>query len=58
MRKRSIDPGAIPPSFDEGLTEVPDPALIQQDMATIQNIMWNYVGLVRSARRLDRAISD
>ena len=53
-----VDAGDIPPWFDEGLTEVPDPALIQQDMATIQNIMWNYVGLVRSARRLDRAISD
>jgi L-aspartate oxidase len=51
-------PDDIPPWYDEGLTLVADPALIQQDMANIQNIMWNYVGLVRSARRLDRAISD
>lgn len=48
----------IPPWHDEGLTVTADPALIQQDMANIQHIMWNYVGLVRSARRLDRAISD
>jgi L-aspartate oxidase len=48
----------IPPWYDQGLTVAPDPALIQQDMANIQHIMWNYVGLVRSARRLDRAISD
>jgi L-aspartate oxidase len=48
----------IPPWYDEGLTGTADPALIQQDMANIQHIMWNYVGLVRSARRLDRAISD
>jgi L-aspartate oxidase len=53
-----IQPDDIPPWYDEGLTEVADPALIQQDMTTIQHIMWNYVGLVRSARRLDRAISD
>jgi L-aspartate oxidase len=53
-----IEPGDIPPWYDEGLTETADPALIHQDMATIQHIMWNYVGLVRSARRLDRAISD
>jgi L-aspartate oxidase len=53
-----IDAADIPPWYDEGLTEAPDPALIHQDMTTIQHIMWNYVGLVRSARRLDRAISD
>lgn len=35
-----------------------DPALIRQDMITIKNIMWNYVGLVRSTQRLARAISD
>lgn len=32
-----------------------DPALIAQDWLTIQHTMWNYVGLVRSTKRLDRA---
>jgi L-aspartate oxidase len=54
----SIATADIPPWYDEGLTDTPDPALIHQDMASIQHIMWNYVGLVRSARRLDRAIND
>jgi L-aspartate oxidase len=53
-----IDPDDLPPWHEEGVIAIADPALIQQDFATIQNIMWNYVGLVRSARRLDRAISD
>jgi L-aspartate oxidase len=37
-------------------TEQPDPALIAQDMSSLKHIMWNYVGLVRTQRRLDRAI--
>ena len=53
-----FDPKDIPPWYDEGLVEVADPALIHQDMVTVQHIMWNYVGLVRSARRLERAIDD
>jgi len=32
-----------------------DPALIAQDWMVIRHTMWNYVGLVRSERRLDRA---
>ena len=32
-----------------------DPALIAQDWLVIRHTMWNYVGLVRSGRRLDRA---
>lgn len=32
-----------------------DPALIQQDWLTIKNTMWNYVGLVRTKNRLNRA---
>jgi L-aspartate oxidase len=47
------------PSWDEsGLSAEPDPALIQGDMQTIQNIMWHYVGLVRSGDRLSRAIRE
>lgn len=47
------------PRWDEsGLVADADPALIQGDMQTIQNIMWHYVGLVRSADRLSRAIRE
>jgi L-aspartate oxidase len=35
--------------------EPADPALIAQDWLTIRQTMWNYVGLVRSSKRLDRA---
>ena len=45
----------IPPWQRTG-TELPDPALIAQDMSSIKHIMWNYVGLVRTQRRLARAI--
>jgi L-aspartate oxidase len=48
----------IPPWDESGLSSEPDPALIQGDMQTIQNIMWHYVGLVRSADRLSRAIRE
>ncbi len=47
----------IPPWQDTG-QEIPDPALITQDMTSIKHIMWNYVGLVRSTPRLARAISE
>ena len=33
-----------------------DPALIAQDWMTIKQTMWNYVGLVRSGRRMERAL--
>jgi L-aspartate oxidase len=49
---------SIPPWDEGGLTAEPDPALIQGDLQTIQNIMWHYVGLVRSADRLSRAIRE
>ena len=40
------------------MTEPADPALIEHDMATIKHTMWYYVGLVRSRRRLERALRD
>jgi L-aspartate oxidase len=45
----------IPPWQATG-AELPDPALIAQDMSSLRHIMWNYVGLVRTTRRLLRAI--
>jgi L-aspartate oxidase len=48
----------VPPWDESGLVAEDDPALIQGDMQTIQNIMWHYVGLVRNADRLSRAIRE
>jgi L-aspartate oxidase len=51
-------PTDIPPWDESGLTQESDPALIQGDLQTIQNIMWHYVGLIRSGDRLNRAIRE
>jgi L-aspartate oxidase len=48
----------VPRWEEEGLEEEADPALIWRDMRTIQHTMWHYVGLVRSAKRLARALRD
>ena len=60
---RSPAPGSpsltdVPPWEEKGLVADADPALIQGDMQTIQNIMWHYVGLVRNADRLSRAVRE
>jgi L-aspartate oxidase len=36
----------------------PDPALIEADMTTLKNVMWHYVGLLRTEDRLARAERD
>ena len=51
------DPQDIPQWVETG-TEEPDAALVSQDMNAIQHLMWNYVGLVRTDRRLQRAIRE
>ncbi len=51
------DASNIPPWIEAG-DETPDPALIQQDMISIKHIMWNYVGLVRTSPRLERALRE
>ncbi len=47
----------LPYPFEKNSEEV-DMACIKQDWQTLKNIMWNYVGLIRSKKRLKRAISD
>ncbi|NIM02204.1 MAG: L-aspartate oxidase [Acidobacteria bacterium] len=48
----------IPAWHDDDLMTEADPALIQGDMQTIRNLMWHYVGLVRSEERLNRATRE
>jgi L-aspartate oxidase len=47
----------IPPWRETG-TDMPDSALINQDMSVIKNIMWNYTGLIRTTERLQRAMRE
>lgn len=54
----AVGPDDVPRWEEEGLEEEADPALIWRDVRTIQHTMWHYVGLVRSARRLARALRD
>src|SRR5512136_2223396 len=53
----ALDPDLIPAWQYIG-DEEPDPALIGQDMSVIKNMMWNYVGLVRTTDRLNRALRE
>ena len=58
LAKRQLpDKNDYPPWQQMG-AEKPDPALISQDMSSIKNIMWNYVGLMRSRNRLERALRE
>lgn len=52
--KESDIPAWIYPDQEEEA----DPALIQQDWFSIRSTMWNYVGIVRTVKRLDRATAD
>ncbi len=42
------------PEKEEGI----DPALINQDWLTIRTTLWNYAGIIRTTKRLDRARAD
>lgn len=55
---RILTRAEAPPWDESGLIQENDPALIQGDVQTIQNIMWHYVGLIRSGDRLSRAIRE
>ena len=48
----------IPDWRDKNLREEFDPALLSQDWTALKNTMWNYVGPVRSEKRLRRAFTS
>jgi L-aspartate oxidase len=56
--RRPLAEERVPAWDTSDLRYDPDPALIQGDMQTIRNVMWHYVGLVRSGYRLIRAIRE
>jgi L-aspartate oxidase len=49
---------SIPDWRPPGNVNMEDPALILQDWTTIQHTMWNYVGIVRTEERMERAVAD
>jgi len=57
-RSAPIERDAVPEWDVSDLRFEADPALVQGDMQTIRTLMWNYVGLIRSAHRLNRAIRE
>jgi len=52
--KESEIPLWQPPEKEEEV----DPALIQQDWLSITSTMWNYVGIIRTVKRLERGTAD
>ena len=53
-RRDPVAYASVPEWIHLGASE-PDPALIEGDMTTIRNVMWHYVGLIRTEERLARA---
>ncbi len=48
----------VPPWEDVGDNAMADPVLVYRDRRSIQHVMWLYVGLARSTRRLARALRE
>jgi L-aspartate oxidase len=56
--KESYEESDIPAWVYPDREEDADPALIRQDWLNIKSTMWNYVGIIRTVKRLDRATAD
>ncbi len=52
------NPSHLRPWYYPENEEEIDPALIHQDWATIRSTMWNYAGIIRTTKRLERARAD
>jgi len=57
-KKRDYTISEIPEWVYPDPQEKLDPALVWQDKVTIKYIMWNYSGIIRTTKRLERAKSD
>jgi len=53
---RVIKAGDIPEWDDKGTVDVEEWILLSHNMQEIQSVMWDYVGIVRSGLRLNRAL--
>jgi L-aspartate oxidase len=53
-----LQPSEIHPWYFPEKEEEIDPALINQDWITIRSTMWNYAGIIRTRKRLERAQAD
>lgn len=49
---------SIPEWIEPKGVEKFDPVLVNQDFHTVQSMMWNYAGIIRSRKRLTRAQAD
>ena len=56
--KKIYKESEIPPWRFPDKEEEFDPALVQQDWVSIRSTMWNYVGIIRTVKRLERAQAD
>ena len=56
VRKKSLNINKFLFPVDVNKIEPIDPAFIKQDWDNLKNIMWNYVGLIRNTKRLNKAL--
>ncbi len=57
-REKSYKESDVPEWIYPDQEDETDPALIQQDWLSIKSTMWNYVGIIRTEKRLERATAD